>query len=83
MSATSLVRVAIHGPPRSGTTWIGEIVNSSPRTIVKYQPLFSYALKDYLSPGSSLYCSIVRKTPAAMTVPMTPARLGPMANIRR
>jgi len=48
------VRVAIHGSPRSGTTWLGEIVNSSPRTIVKYQPLFSYALKSFLTPTSSL-----------------------------
>ena len=27
--------------------------------------------------------SIIRKMPAAMTVPMTPARFGPMANISR
>jgi len=32
---------------------VGELLNSSPRTIYKFQPLFSYALKDYLSPESS------------------------------
>lgn len=48
-----LERVAIHGVPRSGTTWLGEIFNSSPRVIYKYQPLFSYAFKDFLGPDSA------------------------------
>lgn len=43
-----LQRLAIHGAPRSGTTWLGEILNSSPHVIYKYQPLFSYAFKSYL-----------------------------------
>ena len=43
------IRVAIHGVPRSGTTWLGEILNSSPNTLYKYQPLFSYVLKDFLT----------------------------------
>ncbi|MES9972002.1 MAG: sulfotransferase domain-containing protein [Candidatus Thiodiazotropha sp.] len=47
------VPVAIHGAPRSGTTWIGEIINSSPNTIYKFQPLFSYAHKDFLTPSST------------------------------
>ncbi len=46
-------KVAIHGAPRSGTSWIGEIVNSSPNTAYRYQPLFSYAHKDYLTNGST------------------------------
>lgn len=46
-------KVAIHGVPRSGTSWIGEIVNSSPNTAYRYQPLFSYAHKDYLTNGST------------------------------
>lgn len=50
---TDLKQIAIHGVPRSGTSWVGEILNSSPFTIYKYQPLFSYALKDYLTPASS------------------------------
>ncbi len=53
MSDTKLIRVAIHGVPRSGTSWIGEIVNSSPHTAYRFQPLFSYALKDFLTPGST------------------------------
>ncbi len=50
---TSLVRVAIHGVPRSGTSWLGEILNSSPSTVYKYQPLFSYAFKNYLNTKST------------------------------
>lgn len=46
-------RIALHGAPRSGTTWVGEIINSSPNTIYRYQPLFSYAHKDYLTPAST------------------------------
>lgn len=46
-------KFAIHGLPRSGTTWIGEIFNSSPSVCYRYQPLFSYALKGYLSASSS------------------------------
>lgn len=46
-------RVAVHGVPRSGTTWIGEILNSSPHTAYRYQPLFSYAHKDFLTGSSS------------------------------
>ena len=33
--------------------------------------------------GAHAYPSIVRKMPAATTVPMTPAKFGPMANISR
>lgn len=33
--------------------------------------------------GPDSWPSIVRKMPAAMTVPMTPARFGPIANISR
>lgn len=46
-------KIAIHGVPRSGTSWIGEIFNSSPNTVYRYQPLFSYAHKDYLGVKSS------------------------------
>ena len=47
------MNIAIHGVPRSGTSWVGEILNSSPVTIYKYQPLFSYAFKNFLNPDSS------------------------------
>jgi len=46
-------KVAIHGVPRSGTSWVGEILNSSPNTAYRYQPLFSFAHKDFLSDVSS------------------------------
>jgi hypothetical protein len=46
-------KFAIHGVPRSGTTWIGEILNSSPSVCYRYQPLFSYALKSYLTASST------------------------------
>ena len=45
--------VAIFGVPRSGTSWLGQIMNSSPNVAYRYQPLFSYAFKDYLDEQSS------------------------------
>lgn len=45
---TGLHRIAIHGAPRSGTTWLGEIFNSNEHVVYKYQPLFSYTFKSYL-----------------------------------
>lgn len=50
----NFTRIAIHGVPRSGTTWLGEIINSSPNVVYKYQPLFSYELKGFLNEASSL-----------------------------
>ena len=41
--------ISIHGVPRSGTSWLGQIVDSSPDVRYKYQPLFSYAFKDRIS----------------------------------
>ncbi len=46
-------RIAIHSVPRSGSTWLGSIFDSCPNVLYKYQPLFSYALKGFLSPESS------------------------------
>lgn len=46
-------RIALHGAPRSGTTWLGEIINSSPHVVYKFQPLFSYSLKNFLGTNSS------------------------------
>ncbi len=46
-------RIAIHSVPRSGSTWLGSIFDSSPNVLYKYQPLFSYALKGSLTPESS------------------------------
>lgn len=45
--------VAIHGVPRSGTSWLGQILNSSPSVAFRFQPLFSYAFKDRIGPRST------------------------------
>lgn len=44
---------AIFGVPRSGTSWLGQLFNSSPEVVYRYQPLFSYAFKDFLNEKSS------------------------------
>lgn len=43
-----LIPIAVHGAPRSGTTWLGEIFNSHPQVTYAFQPLFSYSLKGFL-----------------------------------
>lgn len=45
--------ISIHGVPRSGTSWLGQIFNSSQNVRYKFQPLFSYAFKDALHVRSS------------------------------
>lgn len=45
--------IAIFGTPRSGTSWLGQLFNSSPNTLYRYQPLFSYEFKDYLNKSST------------------------------
>jgi hypothetical protein len=45
--------IGIHGVPRSGTSWLGQIFNSHPKVAFKFQPLFSYAFKNYLNLESS------------------------------
>lgn len=49
---TDVRPVAIHGVPRSGTSWLGEIVNSSPQVAYRFQPLFSYAFKGRITRDS-------------------------------
>ena len=46
-------RIAIHSVPRSGSTWLGQIFNSCPYTLYRYQPLFSYAFKGRLTATST------------------------------
>lgn len=50
---SSINNVALFGVPRSGTTWLGQIFNSSPSVAFRYQPLFSYEFKDRLSDRST------------------------------
>jgi hypothetical protein len=49
----SLNTVSIHGVPRSGTSWLGQILNSSPDVAFRFQPLFSYRHKGALNEQSS------------------------------
>lgn len=44
---------AIHSAPRSGSSWLGQIFKSSPQVEFRFQPLFSYAFKNFLGPNSS------------------------------
>lgn len=48
-----MIPIAIFGAPRSGTTWLGQIFNSSVNTLYRYQPLFSYEFKNRLDENSS------------------------------
>jgi len=48
-----MLKIAIHSAPRSGSSWIGQIFNSSPKTCFRFQPLFSYAFKSFLNEKSS------------------------------
>lgn len=45
--------IAIHSVPRSGSSWLGEIINSSEKVKYAFQPLFSYAFKSQLSQHSN------------------------------
>ena len=45
--------ILIHGVPRSGTSWLGQIFNAHEDVAYRYQPLFSHAFKDRLGPDSS------------------------------
>tara|TARA_R110002124_G_scaffold280092_1_gene453170 strand:- start:9216 stop:10025 length:810 start_codon:yes stop_codon:yes gene_type:complete len=46
-------KVAIFGVPRSGTSWLGQIFNSSTEVTYRYQPIFSYSFDGKLSKDSS------------------------------
>ncbi len=46
--------VAIFGAPRSGTSWLGQIFNSSPNVAYRFQPLFSYAFKNRITLNSEI-----------------------------
>lgn len=45
--------VAIAGVARSGTSWLGQIIDSSPDVAYRFQPLFSYAFKGSVDTDSS------------------------------
>jgi hypothetical protein len=41
--------IIIAGAPRSGTSWLSQIFDSSPDTIYRHQPIFSYAFKNAIN----------------------------------
>jgi hypothetical protein len=45
--------IIITGMPRSGTSWLGQIINSVPGVLFRTEPLFSYRFKDQLDVDSS------------------------------
>ena len=47
-------KIAIFGVPRSGTTWLSQILNSHPDVALRFQPLFSYGHKGSLCEYSSV-----------------------------
>lgn len=52
-SAAIMPILGIHGAPRSGTTWLGQLFNSHPAVAYRYQPFFSYAFRGRLDISSS------------------------------
>lgn len=46
-------KIALHSVPRSGSSWLGQILNSCESVNYKFQPLFSYEFKNYLNEKSS------------------------------
>ena len=46
-------KFAIHSVPRSGSSWLGEILNSHPAIAYLFQPLFSYRFKSALDDRSN------------------------------
>ena len=45
--------IGIFGVPRSGTSWLGQIFNSSPETRFAYQPMFTEKFRDQIHARSS------------------------------
>lgn len=46
-------KIAIFGAPRSGTSWLSQIVNSHPSVALRFQPLFSFEHKAAINSRSS------------------------------
>lgn len=45
--------IAIVGMPRSGTSWLGQIFDSSPNVAYRLEPIFSYAFKNWVAENST------------------------------
>ncbi len=46
-------RAALHSVPRSGSSWVGALLNSHPEIIYRFQPLFSHSFKGALQRNAS------------------------------
>lgn len=46
-------KIALHSVPRSGSSWLGSIFDSSPQVAYRFQPLFSYGHKSQINEVSS------------------------------
>lgn len=49
----TLTPFILQSAPRSGSTWFGELINSSPDVIYRYQPIHAWSFPHYLSSNSS------------------------------
>jgi len=47
--------VIVTGMPRSGTSWLGQIINSAPNVLFRTEPLFSYRFKNQINIGSTCH----------------------------
>jgi len=45
--------VALVGMPRSGTSWLGQVFDSSPNVAYRLEPIFSYAFKNWVDDKST------------------------------
>ena len=45
--------ISIHGVPRSGTSWLGQIFNRHSEVLYRFQPLFSYRFRGKIGPDAS------------------------------
>jgi len=45
--------IVLFGAPRSGTSWLGQILNSSKKTAYRFQPIHSYSFDQTIHSGSS------------------------------
>lgn len=50
---SDLPLIGLHGAPRSGTTWIGQIFNSAPQAAFRFQPFFAHAFRPRVDAATS------------------------------
>jgi len=67
--------IYIAGVARSGTSWIGQVFNSSPRVCYRFQPFYSYEFKGRLHEDSSVeeFRKVFSEMPKADTPFLTQA----------